>query len=138
MAKIKVKGTQLQQNLGGVFAAVAQLTSCSVSGSESETVEADTLDTIGAGIPYEPTGRSEGGSVDFDLIYDPRLQGHQSITDLVTTPAKETWKIVFADSATTEMAFTSAGVGFDVTLDQGELVRASASLKVDGIPTWPT
>ncbi len=138
MAKIKVKGTTLKQNLGGVYTAVAQLTTLNVSGAETETVESDTLDNTDAGIEYDPTGRSEGGSVDGDLLYDPALGGHQNITDLITTPAKEDWQVVYADSAETTAGFTSAGVGFDITMDQGDLVRASFSLKLDGILSYPT
>lgn len=138
MAKVKVKGAALQQELAMTFTTVAQLTSLNLSGAESETVESDTLDNTSAGIPYESTGRSEGGSVDFEGIHDVALAGHQAITDLITTPADQNWKIVNADSGSTEEAFTGAGVSHDRTYEQGDLVRFSGSIKVDGLITYAT
>lgn len=136
MAKVKVKGTTLKQTIAMSLTDVAQLTSVSVSGNENETVDSDTLDNASSGIPYESTGRTEGGSVDFEGLYDPALAGHQAITDLLTTAADTVWNIVWAD--TTVHAFTSAGVGFDVDAQQGALLQCSGSLKVDGLATWPT
>ena len=136
MAKVKVKGTTLKQTIAMTLTDVAQLTSVSVTGNENETVDSDTLDNSNAGIPYASTGRTEGGSVDFEGLYDPGLAGHQAISDLLTTPADVVWNIVWADA--TVHAFTSAGVGFDVDAQQGALLSCSGSLKVDGLATWPT
>lgn len=138
MAKVKCKGTVLQQELSMVFTAVAQVASLEVTGGESETTEVTTLDTSGAGKEYMATGYSEGGSVSGELLFDPALAGHQAITDLITTPAEQNWKIIFADTGATEMAFTGAGVGFDITVAQNDALRASFSIKCDQIPTYPT
>jgi len=138
MAKVKCKGTVLQQELSMVFTAVAQVASLEVTGAESETTDVTTLDTSGAGKEYMPTGYSEGGSVSGELLFDPALAGHQAITDLITTPAEQNWKIIFADTGTTEMAFTGAGVGFDITVAQNDALRASFAIKCDQLPTYPT
>ena len=138
MAKVKCKGTVLQQELSMVFTAVAQVASLEVTGGESETTEVTTLDTSGAGKEYMSTGYSEGGSVSGELLFDPALAGHQAITDLITTPAEQNWKIIFADTGTTEMAFTGAGVGFDITVAQNDALRASFAIKCDQLPTYPT
>ena len=138
MAKVPGKGTVLQQELSMVFTAVAQLTELSTSGAESETYDATTLDTTGAGKEYSQTGYSEGGSVDVSGFYDPALAGHQAITDLITTPAEQNWKIIFADAATTEQAFTSAGLSWEVQVVQNDGVKFSSSMKCDQLPTFPT
>ena len=62
MAKVKVKGTIIKQEIATVLTAVAQITEFSSSGAESETFDATTIDTTGAGKEYEATGYSEGGS----------------------------------------------------------------------------
>ena len=136
MAKRKVKGTQLQQDLAGVYTAVSQLTSLSLSGAEGETVEADTLDNPDAGILHEETGRTESGTLEGEMIYDAALQGHKNILALLTNPAKENWRIVDPDDAYT-IACTTSGHGFDPSWEQGELVRASFSFKITGDITWP-
>lgn len=133
MAKIPVKGTQLQQDLSGVYTAVAQLTSVSLSGTENETVETDTLDNTDAVIQMDPTGRTTGGSVDAEMLYDPALQGHKNITALLTTPVRENWRVVYADSGQTTLDFTSAGIGFEATAEQGDFLRGSLSAEVTAL-----
>jgi len=136
MAKVPGKGTVLQQELSMVFTAVAQLTDIAMSGAESETYDATTFDS-GVGKEYGQTGYAEGGSVDVSGFYDPGLAGHQAISDLVTTPADQNWKVIFADSGTTEISFTSAGVSFGITAAMSDGLKFDTSLKVDGLPTFP-
>lgn len=137
MAKVKCKGTVLQQELASVYTAVAQVISLEQTGAESETFDATALDS-GVGKEYLQTGYSEGGSVNFEIFYDPALAGHQALTDLITTPAEQEWKIIFADDATTEQAFTGAGISFDQTVDMADGLKASGSIKLTGLPTFST
>ena len=136
MAKVKVKGTIIKQEISSVLTAVAQITEFSSSGAESETFDATTIDTTGAGKEYEATGYSEGGSFDFSIFYDPGLAGHQAITDLVTTPAECNWDCTFAD--TTNCTFTSAGVGFNFTGAMNDGLKADVSLKLDQLFAYST
>lgn len=138
MAVVKCKGTVLQQELAMTYTAVAQVISVEQSGAESETFDSTTLDTSGSGKTYAQTGYTEPGSVSGELFYDPALAGHQAITDLLTTPADQNWKIIYADSGTTEYPFTSAGVGFDVSVDMNDGLKGSFNFKLDGLGTWPT
>jgi len=141
MAIIRCKGTALQQCIGTTFTAVTQVISLDLPDTEAETFEADYLDNTAAGIPYKGTGRVEGGSVGFELFLDPVLAAHTYIlTELTTPPAidsEETWKIVFADTGTTEWAFTGAGVGIGGTVALGDGLKMTGSIKVDGITTFP-
>ncbi len=136
MAKVPSKGTVLQQEISMSFTAVAQLTDVSTSGMESETYDATTLDTTGSGKEYSQTGYSEGGSVDFSGFYDPALAGHAAMTTLITTPAEQNWKIIYADSGTSEQAFTGAGISWDVTAAMSDGLKFSASVKLDQLPTF--
>jgi len=131
MAKVPVKGTIIKQEISAVLTAVAQITEFSSSGAESETYDATTIDTSGAGKEYAPTGYSEGGSFDFGMFYDPGLAGHQAITDLVTTPAECNWDITFADTGGSNSTMTSAGVGFNFTGAMNDGLKADVSLKLD-------
>lgn len=145
MAVLKCRGTALQIASGTTYTSVAQIASMDISGIQSETTEVRVLDG-NAGIPYISTGYTEGGSVNFELLYDPALAGHQTVTDLVTsahlltTGAQNSqgWKVVFANTSSTEMTFTSAGIGTDITVDPTDALRASISLKCDGCPVLPT
>lgn len=137
MSKIKCKGTVLKQEIGSTATAVAQVISLSWSGAESQTYEADTLDNANAGIPYETTGRTEGGSLSGELFLDPALSGHKSLLALLTTPADENWTIQFADTGTTSWTFTGAGFGMGAAVALADGLKADFSIKIDGLPTFP-
>ena len=137
MAKVICKGTILKQTIATVLTAVAQITTLNKSGAQTETVESRTLDGD-AFVPHTATGYAEGGSVAGELYYDPALAGHQAISDLVGTPADTVWETTYADTGATSQTFTSAGVGFDVTIDPTNLLKASFNLKVTGDPGLPT
>ena len=145
MAKLKVKGTVLSLASGTTYTPVAQVQSFGVDGLETETYDSRTLDGT-AGVEYDPTGYVEGGSTTFELLHDPALAGHQDIHDLVTsaclntngTANKTNWKIIFANTAATEMTLVAAGVGFSITGKASSGLAASVTLKHSGCPVLPT
>ena len=137
MAIVKCKGTKLQHTVSASLVDIAQLLSIEHSGSGSETFESTTLD----GSTYKtfaPTGYSNPGEVSAELFYDPALAGHQAITDLIATPATNAMKLIYADTAATNQAFTSAGVQFGATVDMGDGLKGSVTYTVTGDPGWST
>jgi len=138
MAKIKVKGSVIKQDIAATLTAVAQVIEFSTSGAESETYDATTLDTTGAGKEYSQTGYTEGGSLDFSLFLDPALAGHQALTDDLTTPAERNYSLTFADTGATEWTFTAAGIGLDVTGSMNDGLKADVSLKLDQLFGYAT
>lgn len=137
MSKIKCKGTALKQKIAGVYVTVAQVISLDGPSLESETFDADTLDNENAGIPYLPTGRTEGGSLSGEMFYDPALDSHKDLLELLTQPQEESWKIVFADEAGSSWTFDSAGFSFSPTVALNDGLKASFSIKLSGIPSFP-
>jgi len=138
MAKVICKGTVLKQTISSVLTAVAQVISIDLPEMESETVESDTLDNATAGIPYTPTGRTEGGKVSGELYLDPALAGHKSLLALLTTPATCVWNIIFADTGLTTWAFTGAGFSLGGSVALKELLKAKFGIKLSGLPTFPS
>lgn len=138
MSKVKCKGTTLSQTISAVYVAVAQVISLELPDMESETYEADTLDNTSAGIPYEPTGRTEGGSCSGELFYDPALTGHKNLLELLTTPAAEAWKITFADTGASTWSFAGAGFSFGGTVALNDGLKGNFSIKLNGLPTFPS
>lgn len=138
MAKVKVKGTIIKQTISATLTAVAQITEFNHDGAASETWDATTIDTSGAGKEYSQTGYSEGGNFNFSIFYDPSLAGHQAITDLVTTPAACVWNIVFTDTGPSTCAFTSAGVSFGFTGQMSDGLKADVGLKLTGLLAYST
>jgi hypothetical protein len=137
MAIVKCKGTTLKQDISGVFTAIAQLISIDLPDMETETYEADTLDNTSAGIPYGSSGRTEGGSMGGELFFDPALTGHKALLALLTTPADETWQIVFADTGATTWNIGGAGISFGGTVALGDGLKGTLKIKLDGSPNFP-
>ena len=138
MAIVKSKGTTLKQKLSSVYTTVAQVISLDLPEAEVETFEADYLDQSGAGIPYEQTGRVEGGSCGFEIFYDPALAGHKALTELIRVPQDEDWQILFVDGSSSTWTFTGAGFSFGGTVALSDGLKATGSIKLSGIPTYPT
>ena len=137
MAIVKCKGTKLQQTVSASLVDIAQLLSIEHSGSGSITFDSTTLDG-GIFKAAAPTGYSNPGTVAAELFYDPALVGHQAITDLIATPATNAMKIIYADTAATNQAFTSAGVEFGVTVAMEDGLKGSVTYTVTGDPGWST
>jgi hypothetical protein len=138
MAKHQCKGTILDQDVASVYVVISQIISIDLPDMESETYDADTLDNTNAGIPYEPTGRTEGGSMSGELFYDPGLTDHQELTALLTTPAKNNWRIRFTNTGTSIWTFSGAGIGIGGTVALNDGLKANFSVKLNGIPTFTT
>ena len=138
MAYVLSKGTILEQKISGTFTAVAQCETISLDGAESESYEVRPLDASTAGVGNKPNGWAKGGTVTVALLYDPALAGHQSITDLVGTPATCDWRIKHADGAQTPTTWTSGAVGFGENIDASTGVRGTVRMTVDGLMGFPT
>ena len=142
MAKVPGKGSVMKWDMATVLTAIAQVNSIDHDGAEEMTFDATSLDS-GAGKEYQATGYSEGGSVSCELFLDPVNTGIQSITDQITTPTvlvanQIAASVTLADAATTEYAFTVAGVSFGFSVAQDDGVKANVSLKLTGLVTYPT
>lgn len=144
MAKLKVKGSVISLASGTTYTPVAQVIGFDVSGMATETYDSRTLDGT-AGVEYDPTGFVEGGSTTFELFHDWALAGHKSIHSLVTsaclntdgTTNKTNWKIIAANTSSTEITMSAAGVGIDITGAASDGMKASVTLKHSGCPALP-
>ena len=139
MTKIKCKGTALKTGVAGsAYVTLAQVISLTLPTMESETYESDTLDNALAGIPYDTTGRTEGGTLSGEMFFDPALAAHQTLLALLTTPdGSAYWRIAFADAAVTLWTFGGAGFSFGGTVALNDGLKGSFSVKLDGLPTFP-
>lgn len=134
MAKLKGKGTVLQQTIATVLTDVAQITDIDISGEASLDFDSTTLD----GPVYQTkdlTGYSSPGIVKSGLFFDPALAGHQAIVALMTTPATCVWKIKYSDSGPSSLTYTSAGVGLDQKVVANDGLKATLTMNRTGAPT---
>jgi hypothetical protein len=135
MSIIISKGTSIKAEVASVLTAVAQVVSFSGPGSDPETFEADYLDNTDPGIPHKPTGRVEGGSLEFEIWLDPSLAGHKSLAAKSAAPAVETYSLTFSDA--TVWPFNGIFKGPNPTGALADGIKASCSVKLDGMVTYP-
>lgn len=134
MAKLKGKGTVLQQTIATVLTDVAQLTDMDISGEASLDYDSTTLD----GAVFETkelTGYSSAGTVKVGLFFDPALAGHVAIVALISTPATCIWKVKYSDVGPSSLTYTSAGVGLDQKVAMNDGVKATLTMNRTGAPT---
>lgn len=134
MAKLKGKGTVLQQTISAALTDVAQITDIDLSGEGSLDYDSTTLD----GAVYETkelTGYSAAGTVKAGLFFDPALAGHAAIVALITTPATCVWKIKYSDAGPSSLTYTSAGVTLDQKIAMKDGVKATLTMNRTGAPT---
>lgn len=139
MAIMVGKGTALQESIASVYTAIGQIISIDLPECENETFEADYLDNTVAGIPYQASNRSEGGSVGFEIFYDPALASHRKITDKIINPVTTGTNVKVVYSTTTNtviMSVAGFGIGGTVALNDG--VKATCSGKLSGVPAFTT
>lgn len=134
MAKLKGKGTTLQQTISSVLTDVAQVISIDLSGEASEDYDSTTLD----GAAYktkELTGYTEPGSLSAELFFDPALAGHAAIVALMTAPATCVWKLKYSDSGPSSLTYTSTGLGLDQKVVTNDGLKATLKMNRTGAPT---
>jgi hypothetical protein len=134
MAKLKGKGTTLQQTISATLTDVAQVTDIDLSGEASLDFDSTTLDG-GVFETKDLTGYSSPGTVKAGLFFDPALAGHQAIITLISTPASCVWKLKYSDSGPSSLTYTSAGVGVDQTIVANDGVKATVTMNRTGAPT---
>jgi len=131
MAIYPGKGSSFSVDTGGGAAAVSQVITITPPEGENETFEADYLGNTDAGIPYKPTGRSEGGSASAELWLD--TSSHSGLIGMLASPKTEAFSCTIA-FPTGGLSFNGAGISFgggSVALNDG--IKASLSVKLDGV-----
>ena len=134
MAKLKSKGTVLQQTISSALTDVAQITDLDISGEGSTDYDSTTLDG-GVFETKELTGYSTPGTVKAGLFFDPALAGHVAIVALISTPATCVWKIKYSDSGPSSLTYTSAGVSLDQKVAMKDGLKATLTMNRTGAPT---
>jgi hypothetical protein len=136
MAFSKCKGTVLSMSVSGVSTSVAQVIEITPPKSKSIDFEAETLDQSGVGVPRELTGYVDADAFSATLFWDPALASQAAIEGEISTPDKTTWSVTCADSGTTSISWTSAGLEFGAVIGTREGLKAELSGNIDGLPVY--
>lgn len=134
MAKLKGKGTVIQQTISSVLTDIAQLTDIDLSGEASLDFDSTTLDG-GVFQTKDLTGYSNPGTVKAGMFFDPALAGHEALVDLISTPATCVFKLKYSDAGPSSLTYTSAGFGLDQKVVMNDGVKATMTMNRTGTPT---
>ena len=133
--------TQLQLGDGAAptenFSTVAELRTISGPSLELETIDVTTHNTSQ---PWRSFigGLLNAGEVNFDINFIPTNPSHSYssgiLSDMVNR-VQRNMKLVFPDAGATEWQFTCLVTGFEVTAEPADVLIASVTLKLTGVPT---
>jgi hypothetical protein len=138
------KGTILEQYISNTYVAIAGVISIDLPDQATETFESDYLANPSAGIPYTPTGRTEGGKCSGELWLDPSgtSGNHVALYNVLATPTLQEYEILFKGSPFTSpwpsWTFVGAGLEIGGTVALKEGLKGKFSIKLSGIPTINT
>jgi hypothetical protein len=128
------KGSTWTVGIGTAGASLASLLSIDGPEIESETFESDTLDNASAGIPYQATGRVEGGKISAEgFLSSANKSAALALIASLASGSSGTSVISYGPSGSA-VTFTSAIAGFScapsAALKDG--VKCKFSGKVSG------
>lgn len=134
MAKLKGKGTVIQQTISSVLTDIAQLIDIDLSGEASLDFDSTTLD----GVVFQTkdlTGYANPGTVKASMFFDPALAGHVALVALISTPATCVFKLKYSDAGPSSLTYTGAGFGLDQKVAMGDGLKATMTMNRTGAPT---
>ncbi|TWT64239.1 hypothetical protein Pan54_50000 [Rubinisphaera italica] len=81
-------------------------------------------------------GMTGGGTLSFDLHFDPDNASHSALSDLVINPAVVGFKVTFADATPAIYSFDGILKNFDISVSSfDDLLSASCSVQISGLIT---
>lgn len=136
--KIAGKGSVITAEIASIDVPISQAISIELPEQKMETVETDTLDNIDAGIPHDPTGRTEGGEASCELYLDPAA--HSFFTDWLNETdyslMKKNMGIQFGGgNSPSTWSFVAAGVSLGGKIALNDYIKANAKFKLDKTAT---
>lgn len=132
MSKYKSKGCVFAVSSSGSYGAIGGLTSISVTGEKSETIDTTTLDG-GVYKTKDPSGYSNPAVIKASGFYDPSV--FSGIQALIATPVATNVKVTYTDSGPTSVIYSGTGFGLDKKAEVGKAIMADLEIETSGAPS---
>lgn len=130
-------GTLLKRGSGATvetFTTVAEVKTISGPSLSMETIDATHMESPSGYREWLPSFK-DGGEVTFDLNFLPATAAQTGITTDFAARTKRNWKIVWPNTAGTTWSFSGYITGFTPSAAVGDILAASATIKVTGAVT---
>lgn len=127
-------GTLLKRGDGATvesFATVAEVKSISGPSLSMETIDATHMESPSGFREWLPSFK-DGGEVTFDLNFLPATAAQTGLTTDFRNRTKRNWKIFWPNTGTTKWSFSGYVTGFTPSAAVGDILAASATIKVTG------
>lgn len=142
MGGIFAQGTLFQRgNEDGppeTFTTIADVNSISGPSMRGEVIDVTTHSSAG-GFREKINGLIDPGELSFDINYDPGDVTHDGTVGLLFNFTDRTllnWQLVFTDTGATVWRFSATVTSFEVTVATDDVIKASCTLTINGIPDF--
>ena len=133
VATVASKGSALSFGASGSLTALAQLTSVDLSGVETETFDASTLDQSGTKKIKIPTGYYDPGEISAEGFFDATAMAAITGFSTATPIVKAAASISGGAGAITVLASTTvASVSYDIKMAMNDGIKISFKLGLSG------
>lgn len=133
MAKFPAKGTSISYLVGSTYTAIAQCKSVSFDlGGAPAKINANAHDDA-TNIAQYVSGRSEPGSVQLEIVYDPGQASHAWLRG--AQGATHTFRVALPDTGAATETFSASVGGLQIDADNEGLLVARCTLEILGAST---
>jgi len=132
--KVKSKGTALLVSISAVYTAIPLLKSISISGAQSQTFEANTLDQSGAYGLNEPNGYTTAPTISAEGFRDPDDTTQKFFIALLATPVATNFKVTYTDGTPLSEVYSGTGFGFDTSAQMQDGLACTYNIQTSGDP----
>jgi len=134
------KGTLLRRETApgsGVYETIAECKTISGPGTDADEIDITNQDSVGA-VREFLRGLINPGEITTEVNFDPNDATHDGSTgcfaDLLAGTVRS-WRVVFPTTPTATLQFTAFVKGFPMTSPVDNVLTASLTLKLTGLPT---
>ena len=115
-----------------VFTSVASITDFSGPTGQRQVINTTRLASTGKEKEF---GLPDYGQVNFNLVWDSDSAADVSVWDKFVAGTKHNWQVVFNNSPQDVFNFSAGVLSFAFTASEDDVIRASATLEIDGAIT---
>lgn len=133
------KGIKLQRGDGGgteVFTTIGEVVNVKGPGEKAASLDATSFDSVAMEFI---AGLSDSGELTFDLNFIGNDAQQQGLRTDMRAGTLRNFKLILTDHATTPTTISFAAIVLaapEVSASVNQVIKASATLKISGLPTW--
>lgn len=135
----KYKGIGVTLTMGNTsdtnYAAVAQVRDIAGPSAEAADIDITSRDSTGNAMEFL-AGLINGGEVTLDVVYDPGLAGHDTLSTMFNAGTEVTFRLTYPAATDKRAVFDGYLKAFQPQAPLEDRLSANITIKVTGPVTW--